>query len=191
MRLRLLCAIATMLPMAMESTASTTNIWLQSGCEPARASGSKRMARANAASFDAVPMKTVTQVGDPSYTSGIHIWNGTAPNLNPTPTMRKAMPNTKPMLSPNPSCTAAAIAASSRFPVTPYTIDMPYSNVPDAMDPSTKYLMADSAAMPDSRSKATMAYRHKDINSRPRYNVIKLPAEISTMPPRVANSPST
>src|ERR1035438_5164868 len=76
MRLRLLCAIATMLPMAMESTASTTNIWLQSGCEPARASGSKRMARANAASFDAVPMKTVTQVGDPSYTSGINFGTG-------------------------------------------------------------------------------------------------------------------
>lgn len=119
MRLRLLCAMATMLPMAIDSTASTTSIWLQSPCEPASASGSKRMASANAASFDAVPMNTVTQVGEPSYTSGIHIWNGTAPNLNPTPTMRKAMPNTKPMLSPSPFCTAFAIAASSRLPVTP------------------------------------------------------------------------
>jgi hypothetical protein len=73
MRLRLLCAIATMLPIAMESTASTTSIWLQSGWEPAKASGSKRMASANAASFEAVPMNTVTQVGEPSYTSGIHI----------------------------------------------------------------------------------------------------------------------
>ncbi len=70
-------------------------------------------------------------------------------------------------------------------------MDMPYSSVPDAMDPSTKYLMADSAAMPESRSNATMAYRHSDISSSPRYSVIKLAAEISTMAPRVANSPST
>ncbi len=119
MRLMLLWAMATMLPMAIDSTASTTSIWLQSPCEPAKASGSKRMASANAASFEAVPMNTVTLVGEPSYTSGIHIWNGTAPNLKPTPTMRKAIPNTSPMLSPKPFCTAAAIEASSRFPVTP------------------------------------------------------------------------
>src|SRR6266851_6570189 len=191
MRLMLLCAMATMLPMAIDSTESTTSIWLQSPCEPAKASGSNRMASANAASFEAVPMNTVTLVGEPSYTSGIHMWKGTAPNLNPMPTMRKAMPNTRPMLSPNPFCTAPAIAASSRFPVTPYTMDMPYNSVPEARDPSTKYLMADSAAMPDSRSNATMAYRHNDINSKPRYRVIKLPAEISTMAPKVANSPST
>ncbi len=73
MRLILVCAMATIVPIAIESTDSTTSIWLQSACEPARASGSSRMASANAASFDAVPMKTVTQVGDPSYTSGIHM----------------------------------------------------------------------------------------------------------------------
>ena len=78
------------------------------------------------------------------------------------------MPNTNPMLSEKLLCTAVAIAASSKLPVTPYTIDMPYSRVPDAIDPSTKYLMADSAAMPESRSKATMAYRHKDISSSPK-----------------------
>ena len=33
---------------------------------------------------------------------------------------------------------------------------MPYSNMPEAMAPSTKYFMADSAAMPESRSNATM-----------------------------------
>ncbi len=29
---------------------------------------------ANAASFGAVPMSSVTAVGAPSYTSGIHMW---------------------------------------------------------------------------------------------------------------------
>ena len=87
--------------------------------------------------------------------------------------------------------TTARSPASSKCPVTPYTMDMPYSSVPEAMDPSTKYLMADSAAIPESRSNATMAYRHSDISSRPRYRVIKLAAEISAMAPSVANSPST
>ena len=73
MRLRLVCAIATTVPITIESTASTTSIWLQSGCDAPSASGSSRMASAKAASFDAVPMNTVTQVGEPSYTSGIHM----------------------------------------------------------------------------------------------------------------------
>ena len=59
------------------------------------------------------------------------------------------------------------------------------------MEPKTKYLMADSAAMPESRSNATMAYRHSDISSSPKYKVIRLAAEMSTMAPSVANSPST
>src|SRR5882757_7555461 len=138
--------MATTLPIAIDSTDSTTSIWLQSACEPASASGRSRMASANAASFEAVPMNSVTHVGEPSYTSGIHMWNGTAPSLNPIPTIRNAMPNIKPMLSESPLCTVVAITASSRLPVTPYTMDMPYSKVPDAMDPSTKYLIADSAA---------------------------------------------
>ena len=65
--------MATILPIAIDNTDSTTSIWLQSGCEVPSASGSRRIASANAASFEAVPMNTVTQVGDPSYTSGIHI----------------------------------------------------------------------------------------------------------------------
>src|SRR5580698_7532007 len=124
-RFKLAWAIATMLPMAIDSTESTTSIWLQSDWEAPSASGSSRMASANAASFDAVPMNTVTQVGDPSYTSGIHMWNGTAPSLNPMPTSMNAMPNMRPMLPAKLECTICAMAASSRCPVTPYTMDMP------------------------------------------------------------------
>ena len=72
-RLRLVCAIATTVPIAIDNTASTTSIWLQSGCDAPSASGRSRIASANAANLDAVPMNTVTQVGDPSYTSGIHM----------------------------------------------------------------------------------------------------------------------
>jgi hypothetical protein len=34
----------------------------------------------------------VTVVGDPSYTSGAHIWNGTAEILNAKPTKIKTIP---------------------------------------------------------------------------------------------------
>ena len=68
---------------------------------------------------------------------------------------------------------------------------MPYSNMPEAMAPSTKYFIADSAAMPESRSKATMAYSDSDSSSTPIYTVSRLSAETSTMMPSSAVSAST
>ena len=58
-------------------------------------------------------------------------------------------------------------APRSSVPVMPYSTDMPYSSVPEAMAPSTKYFMAASAAMPESRSKATRAYSDSDSSSTP------------------------
>ena len=53
------------------------------------------------------------------------------------------------------------------MPVMPYSTDMPYSSVPEAMAPSTKYFIAASAPTADSRSKATMAYSDSDSSSTP------------------------
>ncbi len=47
----------------------------------------------NAASFEAEPMNSVTDVGAPWYTSGSHMWNGAAPSLNAMPTTRNTSPN--------------------------------------------------------------------------------------------------
>ena len=63
--------------------------------------------------------------------------------------------------------------------------------MPEAIAPSTKYFIADSAAMPDSRSKATMAYSDSDINSTPMYTVSRLLAEIMTNTPRRLVNDST
>ncbi len=58
-----------------------------------------------------------------------------------------------------------------------------------------KYFMAASVEIAESRSSATIAYRHSDISSRPRYMVRKLLALIMTIMPssenssRVRNSP--
>ena len=68
---------------------------------------------------------------------------------------------------------------------------MPYSSIPDAMAPSTKYFIADSAATPDSRSKATMAYSDSDMSSTPMYTVSRLLADTSTKMPSSAVNAST
>ncbi len=70
-------------------------------------------------------------------------------------------------------------------------MDMPYSNMPEAMAPSTKYFMAASAAMPLSRSKATMAYTDSASSSTPMYTVSMLLAEASTNMPSRAVMAST
>ena len=68
---------------------------------------------------------------------------------------------------------------------------MPYSSAPEAIEPSTKYFMAASAAMPESRLNATSAYSDSASSSTPRYSVTRLLADISTMMPSSANRPST
>ena len=78
MRFRFACAIAMTLPIPMERTASTTSMSCQSPCRPHRPSERSRTAIAKAASLGAVPTNMVTGVSAPSYTSGIHMWNGAA-----------------------------------------------------------------------------------------------------------------
>ncbi len=41
-------------------------------------------------------MKAVTGVGAPSYTSGVHMWNGTADSLKARPATTNTMPITSP-----------------------------------------------------------------------------------------------
>ena len=72
-----------------------------------------------------------------------------------------------------PLVSAAAILPMSSEPVAPYTIDMPYSSMPEASAPSTKYFIAASVACVESRRKATSAYSASDISSRPIYRVRK------------------
>ena len=49
---------------------------------------------AKAASLGAVAMNNVTELGAPSYTSGIHMWNGTRPSLKASPLTMNTRPNT-------------------------------------------------------------------------------------------------
>jgi hypothetical protein len=63
---------------------------------------------------------------------------------------------------------------------------MPYSSMPEASAPSTKYLIAASDGNFASRFSATSAYDDSDNSSSPRYTVTKLPAETSSMMPVTA-----
>ena len=48
-----------------------------------------------AATFGAMANSAVTSVGDPSYTSGVHIWNGAAEILKARPQIMNTMPMMK------------------------------------------------------------------------------------------------
>jgi len=81
-------------------------------------------------------MKPVTGVGAPWYTSGVHMWNGTAATLNPKPTRISAAPinisgrldTTLPVPTNAPlACRTAMllIIFSEVLPVAPKTSAMP------------------------------------------------------------------
>ena len=70
----------------------------------------------SATAFVAAAMNAVSGVGAPSYTSGVHMWNGAAEALNASPAMIMARPKTS---SASCSWPAAAIPAKSIAPVAP------------------------------------------------------------------------
>ena len=84
-----------------------------------RACTSTRNSAANAAAFVAADMNAVTGVGDPSYTSGVHMWNGTTAILNPSPASTSAVPASASRLSGS-SATPLAISGNPNDPVAPY-----------------------------------------------------------------------
>ena len=65
MRLMFDCAIAVMLPIAMESSARSASICCQSCARPSSPFTSSRTAIANAASLGAEPITSVIAVGAP------------------------------------------------------------------------------------------------------------------------------
>src|SRR6478736_8746575 len=81
-----------------------------------------RNVRRSAATFVADDIQAVTGVGAPSYTSGVHMWNGAADILKPRPAMRSAMPTTSSELPVSPCVAVAeAIPLNETVPVAPYT----------------------------------------------------------------------
>ena len=61
-------------------------------------------------------MNRLTGVGAPSYTSGTHMWHGTAPSLNATTNTR---PSTMVSRMGPGAASDSAVLANSRLPVLP------------------------------------------------------------------------
>ena len=113
------CWMATRLPSVIVRAARIT----KSGCQLATAGRkavlNKRKSSAKPAAFDATAMKAVMGVGAPSYTSGVHMWKGTAATLNPSPAVTSTRPTSKPVLLISWLASACAMAAYVVLPVIP------------------------------------------------------------------------
>src|SRR5438067_13778481 len=86
MRLTSVCTTASTEPTTRLSTASAQMTGCQSTCELPNAEYATRRSAAKPAALAAAAMNPVTGVGEPWYTSGVHMWNGTAATLKPSPT---------------------------------------------------------------------------------------------------------
>ena len=74
-----------------------------------------RAKRPMAATFGAVAKKAAIGVGAPSYTSGVHMWNGTAETLKARPEIRNTRPKSSPSDVP-PVCAVVIMPAKSVVP---------------------------------------------------------------------------
>ena len=61
----------------------------------------------------------------------------------------------------------------SKEPVNPYSIDIPYSNKPEASAPKTKYFIPLSEDLEEGVFIAASKYSGKDCNSSDKYNTCK------------------
>src|SRR6266566_1593170 len=84
-RLTLLCTSASMLPPMMVRIVIVRTTGSQSGLTGNRTTSKTRAKATIAAALVATDIKPVTGAGAPSYTSGVHAWNGIAETLKAKP----------------------------------------------------------------------------------------------------------
>src|SRR5262245_52232230 len=118
------CVTAAKLPAVMVRTASTQNNIRQSTLNPGSPSRKIRSSIANDADFDPTDRNAVTGVGAPSYTSGAHMWNGTAAILKPTPATTRITARIT-LGSVCSDVRSGAIFRKLVVPDSPYISDMP------------------------------------------------------------------
>src|ERR687898_395991 len=150
---------AATLPTTSDAIASAPTAGRQSFRNSGNDTWNTRTRAANPATLVADDMNAVTGVGAPWYTSGVHMWNGTAATLNPRPTRSSPRPMSS---TPSSSSVLAArkreMPVSEVVPVAPYTSATPYRNTADEKAPSTKYLIPASWDARRRRSNAASTY---------------------------------
>ena len=96
------------------------------------------------------------------------MWKGTTPNLNAKPETINPRPKAMTKWFTRGSATVLKISIKSKEPVTPYSMDIPYSRKPEARAPRMKYLIPASTLFSLVWRIATKAYIGKAMSSRPR-----------------------
>src|SRR3954468_22876660 len=114
-RLMLVWPMAAKAPRNIDSTDTAHTICCHCGVAEGKPVRMARRNNAIAAAFGAMENSAVMGVGAPSYTSGVHMWNGTADTLNARPAMR----NTRPKMIPMPTPEALTTSATAVNPVVP------------------------------------------------------------------------
>src|SRR3569623_2311522 len=102
----LLWPIAATAPKMIKARLAKITIWRHWSVAGPIASTATRTAIAIAATLGAEAKKAVTGGGAPSYTSGVHMWNGTAEILNASPANTNTSPKVSPIEWPAPKATA-------------------------------------------------------------------------------------
>ena len=115
--------------------------------------------------FGTTEKKLVTEVGEPWYTSGVHMWKGTAETLKARPTSMKTIPKIVPTLK---SLLLFAIPSRLVVPVKPYIKEQPYKRRPEESALRTKYLTPASEDFILSLSIEAKMYNASDCNSNPK-----------------------
>src|SRR5665213_532853 len=99
-RLMSFCTRAAMAPTRRLRIAIPQTIGCQSDLKVPNDDTKTRSKAANAPALAMAAISPVTGDGEPWYTSGDHIWNGTAAILKPNPTNSRARPaNSTPLLA--------------------------------------------------------------------------------------------
>ena len=112
---------------------------------------STRSVTTSAATFVAADMNAVTGVGEPWYTSGVHMWNGAAEALKPSPVSTIARPTTS-IRSSSRVAPTWPMPARSRWPVAPKTSANPNRSTAEPKLPTIRYLRPDSSDVSRSMS---------------------------------------
>src|SRR6201996_4454876 len=119
-RLMLVCPIAANAPSTIEAMATITTNSCHAPTSEANDVPMTRSSSDIAATFGAVAKNAVTGVGAPSYTSGVHMWNGTADTLNASPTSTNTRPTTSPGDALSGCTSSPCNAVRSMVPENPY-----------------------------------------------------------------------
>src|SRR4051812_31351414 len=111
MRLRFFCARPMAFPAIIDATAIPKIAGYHRYARSPKPCSQTRTNDASAAAFTVAAMYAVMDDDDPSYTSGAHMWNGTAAILKPKPMTSIANPAIRIGLEDKPR-RATAVAAN-------------------------------------------------------------------------------